>query len=417
MAVTANPSASGALLYADESSFDESSTTFDERLPVINPINEMTAGLQQGTVESTRTLQYQNDDRHGFKGVQRASFPIELWMTGHGSATTGAISATDLATFLGRCIGNSSAASAGGTVTGTPTDADTFSLTGHTFADGALCRIGSIGDSRGEGQFYRLDDPDTPSDPIVLNALAGTPNASDVVYAPELVYPNESPTSTAPTSMRFQMQTANQRYNVNGAWCSGLELIDWSPGRTPRVRANMSAARWTEESSSTFPTTTSTDAFAAAPVAGGSFFLQAVGTTTRATYDIRDFQANINIETVPVLGPGSGNSHVDIIGVRRGKCMLSFTVTLDAETAGTQTFADIWNTSANSRSYYHVMYTLSAEDGTAVGLYCPKVMITGTRPVQSDIDGLNRIQVSFRAVTGGTSDTALEQASFVIGIG
>lgn len=420
MALTANPSHPGVLLCADESSFGESSTTFDERVPIINPVEEITSGLDQQMIESSRTLQYLNDDAHGFRGVYDVSFPIEMWVTGHGSTTAGAISATQLATNLGRWIGNSAATADGGTVATSPTDADTFSLTSVTCADGGLMRIGAIGDSRGEGQFYRFDDASSPSDPIVLNALAGTPNEGDVVYAAEWIYPNENPLAagTAVTTERYQVGTANQGYQIHGCYCQSIDLVDWGPqGGPPRVRANMRGARWAVDTSFTFPDTTSVDTFAAAPVAGGSFFLNTVGTTNRSVYDIRDFQATIRLETYPVMGPGATDARQTIIGVRRGRCQLEFSIVLDREAQGTDTWGDVWNTSANSRSYYHMMYTLSAEDGTAVGLYCPKVEIIGSRPVQSNVQGLNRQQVFFRAVTGGTTDTALEMANFVIALG
>jgi hypothetical protein len=172
----------------------------------------------------------------------------------------------------------------------------------------------------------------------------------------------------------------------------------------------MDTVRWSPESASTWPSDISVDAYTPAPVAGGSFFYNTTGTATLQTADIRDVQFNVDLQTVPLPGHSVDFARVMYNGVRRVRCQGSLEFTIDSEAAGTDTFGDLWN--ASSPNYIHWMLTLSAEDGSAVGIYCPKAVITGMRPTQTDFGGVNAKRVSVRCLTGGTTTTDLTQSNF-----
>jgi len=384
------PNNLGALIAADEATYNEDSDTFDERLPVINAPNEMVAGLEQTKVSVEPTHMYQNDGVHEARGVFGGS----------------SISSRAVSRALGRWLGVENIALDGGTLTG-GTSATEFAVTGATLASGSLARIGALGDDDGNGQFYCIDNAATTT---VLNALAGTPQAADVIYASAMVHPAEDDTAATITSERYAILTANQRYKAHGCYCSALSFTGWNPGEIPRVDATINTVRWAPESSTTWPSDVSVDAYTPAPCAGGSFFYNTVGTPTLQVADIRDVQFSVDLQTVPLPGHSTDFARVMYNGVRRVKCQGSLEFTVDSEAAGTDTWGDLWN--ASSPAYIHFMLTLSAEDGSAVGIYAPKCLITGVRPTQTDMNGVNAKRISLRCLTGDTATTDLTQSNF-----
>jgi hypothetical protein len=406
----ANPSQLGALLFADEATFGASGA-FDERLPIIAQVD--VSGLSQEMVPIDPVKQYQNDGDLMMRGTQSGSFTVELYLCGHGSATTGAISATATENFLARVFGNANHTNDGGTVN-TPTDADTFSATGATIANGSVIRMGTLGDARGDGQFQAVSNGSTVQ---TLTALGATPNASDVIYTPVQIFPSEIPTGSAITSQRFEILTGNQQYRCYGCFPTGVSISGLNAGEIPRISVTMSVSRW-ETNSGTFPTATAVDAFVPSPVAAGSFFFQTFGTTTRQTYSIREFNLNIDFATTEIRGPGASSAHQVIVGAKRTKCQASFDFVIDAETAGTTTFETLWNTAENSATFKHALYSCSVgRDGASLGFYFPKIQLVGARPTQFDMDGISRQRISCRAVTSSATSTALERANFIMALG
>ena len=407
----ANPSNLGAMRFADESSFGEVSTTFDERLEVIAPID--VSGLTQAMEMVDPQVQYQNDGALPMRGVQGGSFTVSLYLCGHGSATTGAISATAEENFISRCIGNLDVTNDGGTVAAA-TNANQFTETDATFSAGGLMRVGALGDSRGNGQFIAVKNASTM---LMHTALDGSPDAGDVLYAPAMIYPTESGTSTDVTSQRIEIITANQSYQCHGCYPTAISITGLNPGEIPKMDITMGVARWSS-SSSTFPTATSVNSFVPSPVAAGSFFFNTFGADTRVTYSIRDFALNIDMAVTEIKGPGATNAHQVIVGAKRTKCQASFDFTLDSDVKDTTTWEDAWNTAEGSQTFKHCLYTCSAgRDGATLGFYFPKVHITGDRPTQQDLDGVNRQSISCRAVTSSSATTALEKANFIMGLG
>jgi hypothetical protein len=407
----ANPSNLGAMRFADEASFGEASTTFDERLEVIAPID--ISGLTQELEMVDPQVQYQNDGALPMRGVQGGSFTVSLYLCGHGSATTGAITATAEENFISRCIGNLDNTSNGGVVNSV-SDSEQFTTTGVTVNNGGLIRVGTLGDGRGEGQYQAVKVNGTMT---LHTALGASPVADDVIYTPAMIYPSEAGTSASITSQRIEIITANQSYQCHGCYPTGIAISGLNPGEIPKIDITMGVARW-GSSSSTFPTVTSVNSFVPSPVAAGSFFFNTFGTGTRVTYGIRDFTLNIEMGVMEIRGPGATNAHQVIIGARRTKCQASFSFTVDSDVKDTTTWEDVWNTSEASQTFKHCLYTCSAgRDGGTLGFYFPKVHITGARPTQIDMDGINRQTVNCRAVTSSAATNNIEKANFIMGLG
>jgi len=406
-----NPSNLGAMRFADEATFGEVSTTFDERLEIIAPIDA--GGLTQTMEMVDPTVQFQNDAALPMRGVQGGSFTVSLYLCGHGSATTGAISATAEENFISRCIGNLDVTNDGGTVAAT-TNANQFTETDATLSAGGLTRVGTLGDGRGNGQYIAVKNASTM---LMHTALDGSPDAGDVLYAPAMIYPSEAGTSSSITSQRIEIITANQSYHCFGCYPTAISITGLSPGEIPKIDITMGVSRWNSYNT-TFPTATSVNSFVPSPVAAGSFFFGTFGADTRTTYSIRDFSLNIDMAVTEIRGPGATNAHQVIVGAKRTKCQASFDFTIDSEAANTTTFESLWNTAEGSQTFKHCLYTCSAgRDGATVGFYFPKVHLTGQRPTQMDMDGINRQSISCRAVTSAATATALERANFILGLG
>lgn len=412
--MTANASRLGCVLYADEAGgYAEISTTFDQRLPYVGDVNDIIAGLEQSLIDPGHVRQYINERSRGFKSVQGGQFSIRLYLTGHGSTTAGAISATELATFLGRVVGNSDASQDGGTINA-GTSAIQASLTSVTTASGKMLRIGALNDARGGGQYYYVNVAATAT---FRNAMLGTPSGGDVVYAPELVYPSEGPTSSSITSLRFQVISSDQRYNIYGCYPTSMSITGLNVGETPMVEVSFACAAWETESASTFPSSTSTDFFAPAPVAAGTLWINDVGTTTRQVVDYRNLSLTIDLQTVGKTGPGTPRTYQALAMCRRTKCCARLSFDLDSETAGTDTWGGKWNAADASRTEQHAVLTLGTGDGQAVGFKFPNLYYIDRRPTQFNGAGLNTKTVSFEAGTGTDTTNDITSAAWMLALG
>ena len=405
--MAANPSHLGALNYADESAFGETSTTFDERLPIINNVNDILSALKHDKIATNVTKQYVNDEAQDALGVQDAEFPVSVWLAGHGSSTaTGALTANNVETFLGRCFGTINTTGVGGTTTAEGSDADTVEEAGATVATpGALIRVGARGDARGNGEFYGVTSH-TGTTIQLLNGMATKVNNDDVICAAVMIHGYETPNATMP-SMRFNAQSANQRANIWGAYCVGADL-SFEVGQPARADMRMKGSRWAMESASTWPSETTTDTFTPAPCTGGRVFVNVAGTTTRAVRTIRNLKVSLDLQRVPLLGYDSNNAYQSIVGYREIKNQMTVTWEEDCEAACTDTLGGYYTGS----SFYHICFTFSAADGSAVGLYLPKAKLVTPRPTQMDGAGLNQKSVTMVGVTGGTVTSALTQSSW-----
>ena len=403
--MTAFPSHLGALLYADEAAHGATSAEYDERLPVANSINDMIAGLTHDKVPRASIRQYVHDASRDALGPQGGQFMVSTYLAGHGSTCATTITGTQVPIFLGRCVGGYSAAGAGTTVA-TPSSAVQFSVAGGTIAAGGLYRVGAStggGDGRGNGEFYAINNASTIT---LLNAMAASASGSDVVYAAELVYPLE--TAAVPTSMRFNMLTANQRYGAAGCLPVSMSLTGTNPGEFLRMDTTMQASRWAAESASSFPTAVAMDDFDPAPNCGGNVFVQVVGTTTRAMRVCRDITVDIDMQRRPLPGLNTAYPYAMHVGYRTVRTGLKISWTEESETAGTDTLGAMYDAAVN----YHIMVTFSSANGSAMGLYIRNAKLVSPRPTQMTTDDLNQKRVTFEAVTGPTVTTDLTASAW-----
>lgn len=411
--MTTSASRLGAALYEKETNFGEDVSTFGTRLQLLNRVD--LSGLTHERVNINPTQQRPHEGVQDIRLGMGGSFTIELLLTGHGGTAAGALTQTDLATLLGYVVGNVHSADSGGTADGTGS-ASAIDITGGSFTAGGLLRLGQLGDGRGEGQFLAVKSFSSGTATLLTDAPSAA-SAGDVVYASQVVYPSETPGSfESVDTLRFRLLTANKQFDCHGCYPTSIEFLNLNADEIPRVRITFGVA-WFRKANVGFPDTTATDAKTGAKIAAGSLFLNDVGTSTRQTYGLRDFSITIENEVVPLRGPGGNNEHQVIVGCKRVRCQAKVSTTFDAESTGTQTWYDLYQTDEGSVSSKHMLWTGSVGDGKAVAFYFPNLKITSPVPTQQEADGLNRVTVEWEAMTSTdtTSDETLSNWRLAMG--
>lgn len=401
--MTARPERLLACSYASESSWAEATDTWGTRLQLIG---QPTVSLTQDRIAEPISQQYAEEGKAGVLGVRGGEITISLALTGHGGTTAGSLTATDLYTLMKLFFGGGDADDTGDTVS-SATDAGQFAVTPSTYNDGALIRVGALGDGRCEGQWGAVLDGTTIT---TLTDMPGTPNAADVVYAAQNIYPLESTNSSTVTSLRFLVQTANNQYKLRGCFPTSWAISGLSAGEQPQIDLTF-ACSWWDFASETFPSATATDAKAGTICSNGSFFYNDVGTTTRQTASLRSWSISGEMDTQPLMGPDAVNTYQAIVGARRVRNAVTFTTMVDAEAAGTTTWGDIFD----AGTLQHILIGCSVVDGKALAFYFPNAELV-SRPTQTTSDGLNRVECQWRALTGTDTASEREMASFVIGM-
>lgn len=403
----------GAVRYSAESTFAESSTSTSIRLDTIGRVD--VSGLNWPMLNANQAMQYAHDGSLPVRGVMGGSFTIEGYLTGLGGTAAGAAPASALATFLSYVCGNASAGPTGTTAdgTGTATAFGTAASSGYTA--GQLVRVGDLGDGLAEGQ-WTVCSSHSASTFTGLVALPGIPANTDVVYSSRTVYPSEDPANMTVASLRFALMTANGHYICRGCIPTKVEFTDLSPGQIPKWRVTFEVAYFSDLNGGTFPTTTAGDEFAPAPVAAGSFFLNTVGTATRATYGIRSLTLDIGDSAQMIHGPGGVDANQTGIDAARQPGDVMLTTVFDSEATSTETWWDLWNTGENSQVFKHALYSLSVVDGRALALYFPRIAIHGPAPTQAEVDGLNRVPVQWKCYRGATTTSDLTMSAYRIGM-
>lgn len=391
-----------------ESSWAENVTTFTYGMSLAAPVD--LTGITQVMNDPSRVTTYRNAYSKGVLGNWAISFTTTHNLTGHGSTAAGAITATALARLLGIVLGGrDTTLAAGTTLTGGTTTAPTTTSSG-TLPTMGMVRLGALGDGDGEGQFYAHNNHATTTLNLLV-AMAGAPANGAVLYSPELVYPADS--SCSQTGTRWRFMTNDLQFCVHGCFATGLSITGLSPGEKPTVSINWTGS-WAQPISTTWPTTPAPDEFNwQAPSAGGSLFLNDVGTTTRATYGVRAFSIDYSLGMAPVMGGNGVNQYQVITGATRTKDTIMVNLTLDGQGAdATPQWWDAWATNTNQ----HLLYTLHSADGTAVGFYFRNLCWFGNRPSQSSTNDRNTIPLTLRADVGSTTTNDLTLSPMLIGL-
>ncbi len=419
MAITTKSAEKGFIKYAAESTFgDSSQTSFGTRLPVLGRVD--LSGFMWDKIPREVTTQYRNEMGMPILGPKSGSFTIEVWVAGHGTAATGAISDTAFAALFALIVGAKTTPPSGTTVS-SATDADTWVVgSAGTWAAGHVGWLGVRGDGRGDGRpFPVLSMSGTTMNAAV--ALPAAPQNGDVVYTADNVYPDEDPDASF-TSSRWELATANGVYRAYGCYPTAYEITTEN-GRPMRLRATMATAYWKPVEGVTVPTS---DALAENLTPGnftvGSLFLQAHGTTTRDANSMRANVRSVSLACRTYLAalpaPGASEEYQLINAVVRTAPGVSdppelvMTVVEDAEAQdATPYIAGLYE----SQTAMHALLECNnAAAGKRVALRINKAYFTAPWPSQfRDDQGLNmqRWSIAACADPDGTTDPA--QASFV----
>lgn len=410
----ANPSALGAICYEAESSaanWAEEVTTFaTHRLPIIGPVD--VSGLTHDKEDSARLEQYRNAGSQWVLMTQGGSFSTTMDLPGHGVTTAGTPSLDALETLWGIVLGGTVALSlaTSQTMTGGTAAAPTASgATGITA--GGVVGMGAIGDGDGDGQMYAVASH-SGSTVTLLGAMNGSPVNGAVIYPTAMMFPNSSPTSGAIVGTRFLLQTANLQYRCHGCWPMSVTFQGLNTGERPQATITWGVSRWAY-STATFPSVVTSNQYNPAPVAGGSFDVQDVGTTTRNARSIRNFTLEYTLGVEPLLGPTNGigaSAYQKYVGARRTDDKIKVTWTEDADAATTTPVLPGYGTATTSK---HAMYTLSTTPGSAVGFWFPKLCISNVAIQKAD-GNINRLTIEAMAYTGGTLTSELTRAAMVM---
>lgn len=405
-----NPGALGAICYANETNFGENTSAFATmRIPIIAAVD--VSGLTHAKVDSNRTVQYRNDGTPWIQSVMGGSFKTKFYLPGHGSTTASSTTIGLLEALLGNIFGNATlSATAGQAITGGTASVPTVSAS-PAFTAGSLCRVGALGDGRGNGQFYAVASQATTS-LTMLTALQGVPSNLDVLYDAVNIYPSEAPaTASAIQSQRFLLQTANLCYEVHGSVPTAVAIAGLNPGEIPTLEVTWSCSWW-KYSTATFPSTATTETFQPSPSSAGSLFINDFGTVTNAAANQRSYRSltiDYKLGVELLSGPGGANQYQNIIGARRtvDTCSVSWMEDADAQT--TTPVLDSYFTGTTQK---HILATLNPNIGSAVGIYLPRVCITGARPIQKVDKNINRIAVTGMAYTSSTNTSDLTSSMF-----
>lgn len=404
-----NPSSKAAVLYEPETAWGEAISTFALfRLPVTKAVD--VSGLTHAKIDASRVVQRMGDGTQYILGPQGGSVKTTMWLTGHGSNTSGATTATATETLLGKVFGNVGvSAAAGTTFTGGTATVPTTTASG-TFAAGSLCRAGVQGDTKGNGQFLAIGTHATTT----LNLLTGLdlPPTTDVLYSAVNIYPSEDPINgTTVQPIRLLFQTANLQYECHGCFPTSAKITGLNTGEIPVIEITWGVSWWAYNTT-TFPSVVATETFQPAANAGGSLFVAPVGTATRAKRTYRGFTLDFNINVTPLVGPGGlGNSFQTIVGARRTGHTCKVTWTEDADIA---TLTPALPALGVGTVDYHLLWTGNPTAGKSMGIYCPTIRFSNV-PLQKADGNINRLAIEAMAQTGPTVTSDLTASSIRIG--
>lgn len=403
-------SALGTILYASESAFGETTTTTGIRLDIVG---EPSVDLTWEKIDPGILRQKPHEATQGINGIKGGSLSFEMLLTGCGSTTAAAATASALCTLLGHAWGQTGTSHAANlTATGGTAAVPTLSAASG-IAAGSMVRIGAKGDARSDGQFAAVATH-SGSDLTLLTAAPVAPDSGDQIYCTRYVYESSTPgTMDAITSLRFRFLSSRQQYLAHGCYMTACEFSNLSPGEVPRVRLTFSVARWAEVNA-TFPDTTSTNDFSGSPVAGGSFFFNRAGTATRATQSVRAFRWSNSVEQLPQMGPDAADEYQTVVGCVRGPSNHTFELEVDAEAAGTNTEGALWDNDPNSIASEHFLYSMSVADGRGLGLYVRNAKYIGSYPLQRAVNGQWRRVIQLQAMTGTTTTTDLTMSPWLL---
>ena len=397
------------LAFEIESSWAEDVDTMTHGVQLCAPVEF--SGITHEMLAPERVTSSRLDGTKGIPGpFSNATISFSCYLTGHGSATTGAVTVNSLGTLLGYTLGASAAASSSGTtLTGGTVTVPTTTSSG-TYSAGALCFIGALGDGDGEGQAYLISGHSTTS-LTLLNDMAGAPANGAVLYNPALAYPAASACSM--TGVRMRAQSADMQYILPGGFPTAFGITGTGPGEVVKLNFTYQFS-WVEPVAATFPTTPTADAFSPSPnTADGSYHLSTVGTSTRSLISPRAFSIDYQLATMPVTGGNGVNAYQTITGATRGRDKIFCNLVVDALGAdATPLYWDEWLTNPYKQLIATLNSKLTTYQATAIALR--NMVYAGPRPSQIATNGRNTIPLRFECLGSGTTTNDLTRAPLLI---
>lgn len=392
-------------------SWGQGTASFGVRLPILGPLDM--SGLKQDKIASGHLQQYLQGGSQDILGPIGGSFKVRTHLPGHGGPTSGAMAASALETYLADVFGKMTIGPTGSTFSGAGTAIAPVTVASGTFPDGFVARTGALGDTRTKGQFIPVSSHAATTLNLLL-ALASIPGAADILHSAVNLYLPEDPTDAANiiTGRRFRYVTPNNRYEMHGCYPMGLVIAGFNAGETPYVEVEWGVSWWKPTAGGAFPSATAVVQNNPAPVAAGSFCLNAVGQTARVEKAIRDFRIEIKLGVQPLPGPGGVNAYQTIVGAKRIPSTIKVTWTQDADTPATAT--PELEALHLAGTFQHAMLTLSTTAGSAMGVYFRNLCITGARPIQKGDGNVNRLSVEAMAYAGTTTTSALTLAAMIL---
>jgi hypothetical protein len=387
------------LAWKVESAWAENVATMDYGITTNDPV--ATDGVSQPMLDPARVTAGRLDGTNGIPGAyDNVNISFTTHATGHGSATTGATTLSDLPRLVGNALGGATvSAPAGDTFSGgTATAPTTTTAAGvNQIVAGSLIRAGSFGDGRGGGQFYRVASH-AASTCTLLTAMPVAPNNLDVLYGASIAYPAASACSV--TGTRFRLQTADQQAILHGGFPTNFGF-SIEPGMPGRFSFGYQFS-WPEPSSTTFPTTPTANTYSPSPwTADGTCFFNETGVATSAYISLRQFSMQYTLGMSPVPGGAGVNAYQKWTGATRQKDSCIITCTVDAE--GVDTTPTWWDRWLDQTKSWHMLITFNAKATQALGAYFPNLCFTGPRPWQSTMNGRNVVTFQMYAKQGATT--------------
>lgn len=398
------------VLYEEETAFAEDLDTTDTALPLIDTVDVSGLGREMQSINHIKQLAHDGAHDVLMPFVGR-SIVLRGNLTGLGGTTVGAAPASDMVDFLGLLNGASVIGLAtGGTFTGgTATDPTTSMANG--VPAGGLVRGGVIADGRLNGQWLAVNAHAASALDLLIAAPAAPANG-DLLFSSRMVHPNESsPAFDQPRHFRMLVQTGNGHFLVRGCYLMEFRISGLSPGEIPVWEATIGVAH-VETTSSTFPSATRPQRHAATPAVSGSLVMARSGQTTRRLESARSFSITFGDRGEGLAGTGGNFEGQLYQACRRRPGRTTIEMVLDAEPTGDHFWYEEANVDPNAAGYWQLLWTVSALNGRAVGLYLPKLKMSGMVPLQIADAGYNRVRVTMDALAGDDLTTELTRSAW-----
>lgn len=409
------------LQYASEVAFASNATnpstnTWDQRIPAENIV----LTLPDERIQDVASQNRQNAVGLSHRGAQTGQATLEFTtnLIGHMSdPTSGALTERWMTTLLGYAVAGKRVAGSGSLISGTSSTANTLILSDVSgWVAGDAIAIGSKGDGRGDGQVLiasGVTGGASGSIDLLTAAPAAPTTNGDNAARLQLIYPDETGTFTTTRWMAMHSGTGNQ-FHMMGCQLSGIRF-SW-----PLDGQGLAKATWTyrcailDQVATTFPSSTSLqDNFGHAP-GGGSFYLQAFATKTRATKTPAFIDLEIDLGLESTLGPGGNHQSQVVTAWQRTAMNARLTFTIPWETAQ-QTK---WTTANSSYTFDHALFNSSPVGGYRTGFYCPRIFLVGQRPiVPENVNEQTYVRIPFQCTESTDTTSALTRSAWRLFMG